>query len=138
MRGDRQVAGTGRRVDVGRLAARRARERRKSYRPSRDLLVEPAALRPGLQAVEVEIGAKTQRINRAAEGAFEFAHTGKVDNVQALGRHVGEAVALGGYDLRRSTQLRLHGGSKELLVQPPAERRRKLAARHRLAVSQHG
>src|SRR5215475_7773739 len=87
MRGDRQVAGTGRRVDVDRLAARRARERRKSYRPSRDLLVEPAALRPGLQAVEVEIGAKTQRINRAAEGAFEFAHTGKVDNVQALGRH---------------------------------------------------
>ena len=82
-----------------------------------------------------EIGAKAQRVDRAARGPLELAHGRQVDDVHALlarrRRSCGPA-------RRRSSARRaalLHEGGHELLDELPAGGRRELAAHDALAVA---
>ena len=106
--------------------------------PTCNVLVEPAELGPRRHPVDVEVGAKAQRIDRPALHALELAHARQVDDVHALGRHVGEAVSGRVHDLRRPAQLGLHVAGDELLDELAADPAGQLPARHLLAVAEDG
>ena len=91
----------------------------------RNLLVEPAELGPGLQPVEVEIGAKAQRIDRPPHVRSSSRTLARLTMCTHLAATSEKLWPGGVHDLGRPAQLRLHVGGDELLDQLAAERRRR-------------
>ncbi len=81
---DARIARGRLRVDIGRGAARRQREHLQQRATNVNLPVNPAALCPRLQPVEIGIGAEAQRIEIAPEFFPQFPHGLQVHQVQAL------------------------------------------------------
>ncbi len=78
---------------------------------------------PRLGPIDDDIGPEAERVHRVADDALQFTHRGKIDDVQALGRDVREAVAGRKDDVRRPAKLLLHVGGEELFDHLAADER---------------
>jgi hypothetical protein len=81
LRRDRHVALARLRVDVGRRAALRALEHLERHGPQPQGLARPIELLPRLSPIDDDIGPEAQRVHCVADGALQFAHRSKIDDV---------------------------------------------------------
>ena len=92
---NRQVADAGVGIDLGRGATHDALD---DLQPRRGPIAisasEQIELMPGRPALDVEIAAEAQRIDRRARGVLQRGDRGEVDDRTHLARDVGEAVAV--------------------------------------------
>ena len=87
------VADTLVRIDIGRFASPRPVDHRQADITDRQFFIDPVQFGPRFDvSVKVDVGTEPQWIDRAADGALEFANAGQIDDVDALDRNVGEAV----------------------------------------------
>ena len=91
----------------------------------------------GSSPVDDDVGPEAQRVHRAADDALQLAQRRQIDDVQAFGGDVREAVAGREDDAGGAAQLVLHVGGEELLDHFAANGRAQVAARHLLAVAQN-
>ena len=98
---DIEIAPAGRRIDVGRPAAAVLAVDREHRAADPDVAADPVEFLPGLGTVDVDIGAKAQRIDLDTPLLFEAAHGRQIDQRNHIVRLVhempaGERTSVGG------------------------------------------
>ena len=141
MAGMSAFADAGRGIDVGGGAAHDALENLEAHAACADpqLLADPAELCPRRQPPQmIMLGRKRIGLMGRCKTRSNSAHRREIDDVNALGGDVGEAVAGGADDTGRAAQAVLHVGRHELFDQRAAELGAQVAARHLFAAAADG
>ena len=96
---------------------------------------DQAELVPGRPALDVEVAAEAQRVNRRADHGLDRRHRGEIDDRDDLGGDIREAVVLGLQHFRRPAQLRRHGAAEKRLDREPSLLGGEVAARQLAALA---
>ncbi len=121
-----------------------AAQRSVRLKTSRRALPAPISLPTQLNSAHgpapsmMTLGRKRKGSIAAAHDALELAQRGEIDDVQALGRDVGKAVARRFHDARGASEIVLHVGGEELLDERAAGLCRQIALHDRLSRAQDG
>ena len=127
---DIQVAEPGVGIDVGRGTADDALDDFEAHvAADREFLADEVELAKGLPALDIDIAAKAQRIDRRADHVLDRGDRGEVDDGDDFAGDVGEAVAGGVEDLRRPAQFVGAIVGEEVFNRRPAVGGAQVAAR---------
>ncbi len=120
-------------VHVDRSAAPDPRRHLQAYVSQLDRRPDPGKLLPGLSAVDVDVAAKPQGMDRAPHDPLEIAYARQIDDRDLLFRNVGEHVPLGLEQLRGAAGRARQIARKKLGDERATDQVRRVGRDHRLA-----
>ena len=126
---NRHVADAGVGIDLRGRATLDALDHLEPGLADREFAVEQVEFMPGRPAVDIDIAAKAQWIDRRPGRVFDLCHRGEVDDGDHLLRHVREAVAFAEQHLGRPAQFCRHEAAEESFDRQPPVFGPQIAAR---------
>src|SRR4051794_5320566 len=119
---DGEVALPGLGIDIDGGAADDALDHLEPDVADRKRAVEEVELMPGRPALDIEVGAKAQGMDRMADQVLDGAQTSQIDDRDHLAGHIRKTVARAGQHFWRALDPAGKPGGKELLDRGPAFR----------------